>query len=75
MVAAAPMTPEDVIDELCHKVALALDETELEAALGELQAALQEHCDYLESVSADYLLSLPLAVRTRVNKVHETVAA
>jgi hypothetical protein len=32
------MTPEDLIDELCHKVALAPDERELEAALGELQS-------------------------------------
>jgi len=45
------------------------------AALGELQSALQEHCDYLESVSADYLLSLPLAIRKRLSKLHETIAA
>jgi hypothetical protein len=70
-----PMTPEDLIDELRHKVVLAPDEFELEAALGELQSALQEHCNYLESVSADYLLSLPLAIRKRLSKLHETTAA
>ncbi len=68
------MTPEDLIDELCHKVVLASDEPELEAALGELQSALQKHCYYLESVSADYLLSLPLAIRKRLSKFHETIA-
>ena len=68
------MTPEDLIDQLCHKVALAPDEEELEAALGELQSALQEHRDYLESVAANYLLSLPLAIRKRLDKVHETYA-
>ena len=41
------MPPEDVIDRLCHKAVLAPDESELDAALGELQSALQEHCDYL----------------------------
>ena len=70
----APMTPEDLIDELRHKVVLAPDEPELEAALDELQSALQEHCYYLESVSADYLLSLPLAIRKRLSKLHETIA-
>jgi hypothetical protein len=69
------MTPEDLIDELCHKVVQAPDEPELEAALGELQSALQEHYDYLESVAADYLLSLPLAIRKRLSKLHETIAA
>ncbi len=69
------MTPEDLIDELRHKVVLAPDELELEAALGELQSALQKHCYYLESVSADYLLSLPLAIRKRLSKLHETTAA
>ncbi len=69
------MTPEDLIDELCHKVVLAPDEPELEAALAKLQSALQEHRDYLESVSADYLLSLPLAIRKRLSKLHETIAA
>jgi hypothetical protein len=54
---------------------LAPDEPELEAALGELQSALQEHCYYLESVSADYLLSLPLAIRKRLSKLHETIVA
>ena len=41
------MTPEDLIDELCKKVVLAPDEAELEAALDDLQSALQEHRDYL----------------------------
>jgi hypothetical protein len=69
------MTPEDLIAELRKKVLLAPDEAELETALDELQSALQEHRDYLESVSADYLLSLPLAIRKRLSKVHETIAA
>jgi len=68
------MTPEDLIDELRKKVVLAPDEAELEAALDDLQSALQEHRDYLESVAADYLLSLPLAIRKRLDKVHETYA-
>ena len=50
------------------------DEAGLEAALDDLQSALQEHRDYLDSVAADYLLSLPLAVRKRLDKVHETYA-
>ena len=66
------MTPEDLIDELRKKVVLAPDEAELEAALDDLQSALQEHRDYLESVAADYLLSLPLAIRKRLDKLHET---
>ena len=70
-----PTTPEDLIDGLCHKIALAPDERELEAALGEFQSALQEHHAYLESVAADYLLSLPLAIRKRLSKLHETTAA
>jgi len=69
------VTPEDLIDELCHRVVLALDEQELEAALCELQSALQEHCEYLDSVSADYLLTLPLAIRKRLSKLHEAIAA
>jgi hypothetical protein len=69
------MTPEDLINELCHQAVLAPDERELEAALRELQSALQEHRDYLESVSADYLLSLPLAIRKRLGKLHESTAA
>ena len=68
------MTPEDLIDELCKKVVLAPDEVELEAALDDLQSALQEHRDYLESVAADYLLSLPLAIRKRLNRLHEMYA-
>ena len=68
------MAPEDLIDELRKKVVLATDEAELEAALDDLQSALQEHRDYLESVAADYLLSLPLAIRKRLSKVHETYA-
>ena len=68
------MTPEDLIDELRKKVVLAPDEAELEAALDDLQSALQEHRDYLESVAADYLLSLPLAIRKRLYRVHETYA-
>ena len=58
-----------------HKAVLAPDEAELEAALAELQSALQEHREYLESVAADYLLSLPIAIRKRLNKLHETIAA
>jgi hypothetical protein len=69
------MTPEDLIDELSHKVVLAPDERELEAALDELQSAMQEHREYLESVAADYLLSLPIAIRKRLRKLHETAAA
>ena len=69
------MTPEDLIDELRKKVVLAFDEQELEVALGELQSALQEHCYYLETVSADYLLGLPLAIRKRLNKLHSAAAA
>jgi hypothetical protein len=69
------MSPEDLIDELCHKVMLAPDELELEAALAELQSALQEHRSYLESVAADYLLSLPLAIRKRLSKIHESITA
>jgi hypothetical protein len=69
------MTPEDLINELCHKVFLAPDERELEAALDELQSAMQQHREYLESVSADYLLSLPVAIRKRLGKLHEAVAA
>jgi hypothetical protein len=68
-------TPEDLIDQLCHKVALAPDERELETALDELQSAMQEHREHLESVSAEYLLSLPLTIRKRLNKLHETIAA
>ena len=69
------MTPEDLILELRKKVVLAPDEAELESALDELQSALQKHRDYLESVAADYLLSLPLAIRKRLSKLHETIAA
>jgi len=61
------MTPEDLIDELSHNVVLAPDGPELECALNALQSALQEHCYYLESVSAHYLLSLPLAIRKRLS--------
>jgi hypothetical protein len=68
-------TPEDLINELCHRVALAPDERELEAALNELQSAMQEHREYLESVAADYLLSLPFAIRKRLSKLHEAVTA
>jgi hypothetical protein len=64
-----------LVDELCHKVVLAPDEPELEAALGELQSALQEYRDYLESVAADCLFSLPLAIRKRLSKLHETIDA
>ena len=69
------MTPEDLIDELWRKVVLAPDEPELQAALDELQSALQKHRDYLESVAADYFLSLPLAIRKRLSKLHKAVAA
>ena len=69
------MTPEDLILELRKKVVLAPDEAELESALDELQSALQKHRDYLVSIAADYLLSLPLAIRKRLSKLHETIAA
>jgi hypothetical protein len=69
------MTPEDLISELRKKVVLAPDEAELEDALDELQSALQEHREYLESVAADYLLDIPLAIRKRLSKLHETIAA
>ena len=69
------MTPEDLIDELCHKIVLSPDKPELDAAPGELQSALQEHRDYLESVAADYLLNLPLGIRKWLCKLHETIAA
>ena len=69
------MTPEDLINELCHNVVLAPDGPQMEAALNELQSALQEHHTYLESAAADYLLSLPLAIRKRLNKLHATAAA
>ena len=36
------MTPEDLIGELRKKVVLAPDETELDAALDDLQSALQD---------------------------------
>jgi hypothetical protein len=69
------MTPEDLISELRMKVVLAPDEAALEDALDELQSALQEHHDYLESVAADYLLDIPFAIRKRLSKLHETIAA
>jgi len=69
------MTPEELISELRKKVVLAPDEAELEDALDELQSALQEHREYLESVAADYLLDIPLAIRKRLSKLHETIAA
>ena len=69
------MTPEDLITELCHAVVRTQDEAELEGALAELQSAMQEHREHLESVAADYLLSLPLAIRKRLHKLHETIAA
>ena len=69
------MTPEELIDELSHNVLLASDSLELERAIDELQSALQQHRYYLESVSADYLLDLPLAIRKRIGKLHETIAA
>jgi hypothetical protein len=69
------MTPEDLISELREKVVLALDEAELEDALDELQSALVEHREYLESVAADYLLDIPLAIRKRLSKLHATIAA
>jgi hypothetical protein len=63
---SSPMTmiPEARIDELCHKAVLAPHERDLKAALDELQSALQEHRDYLESVAADRLLRLLLAIRS-----------
>ena len=69
------MTPEELILELRKKVVLAPDELALQAAVDELQSALQEHRDYLESVGADYLISLPFAIRKRLDKLRETIAA
>lgn len=69
------MTPEECIDQLRKKVVQAPNELELADALDELQSALQEHREYLESVAADYLLDIPLAIRKRLSKLHETVAA
>jgi hypothetical protein len=69
------MTPVDLIDELCHKIVLASDESELEAALDRLQSALQVHRAYLERVSAEYLLGLPLAIRKRLDRLHEKIAS
>ena len=69
------MTPQGVITDLWHEALLAHDEYEFDIALSKLQSALQENWDYLESVSADYLLSLPPAIRKRVNRLHEAVAA
>ena len=69
------MTPEECIDQLRKKVMQAPNEAELEGALDELQSALQEHREYLESVAADYLLDIPLAIRKRLSKLHETIAA
>jgi hypothetical protein len=69
------MTPEDLINELWRKVVLARDEPELEGALDELQSALQQHRDHLESLAADYFLNLPLAIRKRVSTLHEKIAA
>jgi len=69
------MTPQDVITDLWHEALLAHDEYEFDIALSKLQSALQQNCDYLESVSADYLLSLPPAIRRRVSRLHETLVA
>ena len=70
------MTPEDLIDEMHHTVVLAADEQELEAALNELQSALQEHRAELDSAAADHLLRLPLSIRKRLSKFHhEAIAA
>jgi hypothetical protein len=69
------MPPEDLIDKLAHNVVQAPDGPQLDAAFNELLSALREHYNYLESVSSDYLLSLPLAIRKRVRKPHETIAA
>jgi len=67
----SPMTPEDAIDDLYHKAALAVDESEFDAVLADLRSALRENYDYLHSVSAEYLLTLPLVVRKRVNRLHD----
>jgi len=69
------MTPQDVIDNLWQRAALAPDESEFDAALQELQSVLQEHSEYLESISAEYLLNLPPAIRKRVSRLHEGEAA
>ena len=40
------MTPEDLINELCHNVVRTQDEAELEVALAELQSAMQGHREH-----------------------------
>ena len=69
------ITPQDLINDLCHQAVLAPNERELQAALGELQSALREHRDYLENMGADYLLILPPAIRKRLSKLRETITA
>lgn len=69
------MTPQDVIDDLWHKAVLAPDEPEFDAALHALQSVLQQNSDYLESISADYLLNIPPAIRKRVSRLHESESA
>jgi hypothetical protein len=54
---------------------LASDESEFDAALDQLQSVLQEHSEYLDSVSAEYLLSLPPVIRKRVSRLHEAMPA
>ena len=68
------MTPQDMIDDLWHKAALAPDEPEFDAVLHELESVLQENSYYLESVSADYLLNIPPVIRKRVSRLHESEA-
>jgi hypothetical protein len=60
-----PMTPEDAIDNLYHKAALAIDESEFDAVLADLGRPPRENHDYLQSISAEYLLTLPPGVETR----------
>ena len=63
------MTPEDLINELCHNVVRTRDEAELEVALAKLQSAMQEHREYLESERSPlkFCLAPSPAVSLRVN--------
>ena len=63
------MTPQNAISDLYHKAALAVDESEFDVVIADLRSALRENYDYLQSVSAEYLLTIPLVIRKRVNRV------
>jgi len=48
---AVPLTPEERIRDLCAR-AVSADETEAEAILGELRAALREQIRFARTMSA-----------------------